>query len=98
MACAIPYYGGRPLEECAEGDDLRTTFHLGAFDEHMWEWRRFKIKCLWFSLESSHHSLPVERYGQIPDHQGKGIGKQLIEAGLEKLKAKVEGTGSMPAF
>jgi hypothetical protein len=23
-----------PLEECAmEGDDLKTTFHLGAFDE-----------------------------------------------------------------
>jgi GNAT superfamily N-acetyltransferase len=83
---------GRPLEECAmEGDDLETTFHLGAFDQlrHVGVATFLKSK----ATESPIHLLDHDSYyqlrgmGVIPAHQGKGIGKQLMENGVEKLKA-----------
>jgi GNAT superfamily N-acetyltransferase len=84
---------GRPLEECAmEGDDLETTFHLGAFDEqrHVGVATFLKSSAVDSPLESaSHHSYyQLRGMGVIPNHQGKGIGKQLIVTGVEKLKVK----------
>ncbi|BAO55182.1 GNAT family N-acetyltransferase [Nonlabens marinus] len=82
---------GRPLEDCAmEGDELETTFHLGAYDDHL------HVGVATF-LKSSAAESPIDPtsnlsfyqlrgMGVIPDHQGKGIGKQLVERGIDMLK------------
>ena len=84
---------GRPLEDCAlSGDDLNTTFHLGAFDDerHVGVATFLKSNAAESPIDSASHDsfYQLRGMGVIPDHQGKGIGKQLIEAGVEKLKVK----------
>ncbi|WP_194850256.1 GNAT family N-acetyltransferase [Nonlabens antarcticus] len=83
---------GRPLEDCAmEGDDLESTFHLGAYDEELHigvatflksEARQSPIV---FDTINSYYQL--RGMGVIPDHQGRGIGKLLLEKGIEKLQS-----------
>jgi len=84
---------GRPLEDCAlTDDDLETTFHLGAFENN----RHVGVATF---LKSSAGESPIKidaaktyyqlrGMGVIPDQQGKGIGKLLLNKGIDKLKAE----------
>jgi len=87
---------GRPLEDCGLAeDDLATTFHLGAYDGD----RHVGVATFLISnaAESPINLPDADSYyqlrgmGVIPDHQGRGIGKQLVKYGIEKLNdLKVE--------
>ncbi|WP_124979492.1 GNAT family N-acetyltransferase [Nonlabens xiamenensis] len=85
---------GRPMEECRfSGDDLGTTFHLGAFDQdqlvgvatflmnkdiHIPEIAELKI----------HQCYQLRGMAVLEQYQGKNIGKRLLKKALEELKDK----------
>jgi GNAT superfamily N-acetyltransferase len=85
---------GRPMEDCHfSGDDLGTTFHLGAFekekllgvatflmnkDVQLEEIEPFKI----------HHCYQLRGMAVLEHLQGKGVGKLLIKTAESILKEK----------
>ena len=76
---------GQPKATCVfEGDDLNTTFHLGLFHHNQ------LIGVVSFMLASNEH-LPGKHQYQLRGmallrpYQNKGLGKLLIDAGIEKL-------------
>ncbi|PRP68036.1 GNAT family N-acetyltransferase [Nonlabens agnitus] len=82
---------GRPLEECAmDGDDLSTTFHLGAFDGDLHVGVATFLKSeavdlpINFPAETTYYQL--RGMGVVADHQGKGIGADIVTQGIHRLK------------
>ena len=81
---------GRPIEECKmEGDDLKSTIHLGAY-------RHDKQVGVATFLDATDDRLPIEiknagacyqlrGMGVAPDQQGNGIGKKLIKQGISMI-------------
>jgi GNAT superfamily N-acetyltransferase len=85
---------GRPLEECHfPGDELGTTFHLGAFEKeriigvatflmnkdiHLNKIRDIKL----------HYCYQLRGMAVLEIAQGKGIGKKLLKQGEQILKER----------
>jgi GNAT superfamily N-acetyltransferase len=85
---------GRPLEECHfPGDELGTTFHLGAFEKeriigvatflmnkdiHLNKIRDIKL----------HYCYQLRGMAVLEIAQGKGIGKKLLKQGEQILKKR----------
>ncbi|SCY40440.1 Acetyltransferase (GNAT) domain-containing protein [Nonlabens sp. Hel1_33_55] len=83
---------GRPIEDCAmDGDDLETTFHLGAFEGDLHVGVATFLKSepvdLPFSVASDASYYQLRGMGVVADQQGKGIGAKLLQEGIKKLKA-----------
>lgn len=83
---------GRPLEDCSlDGDDLQTTFHYGAYDDnlHVGVATFLKSDALESPvvLDKNDSCYQLRGMGVIPEHQGRGIGKLLLEKGIEKLQS-----------
>ncbi len=84
---------GRPLEDCGLAEDnLETTFHLGAFDGE-----RHVGVATFLASDATESPIQLERassyyqlrgMGVLPDQQGKGVGKRLMEHGIDKLQSQ----------
>jgi GNAT superfamily N-acetyltransferase len=82
------------MEDCHfSGDELGTTFHLGAFekdkiigvttclmnkDVHLEKLREFKL----------HHCYQLRGMAVLETMQGKGVGKKLLKRAEQLLKEK----------
>lgn len=85
---------GRPMEDCHfSGDELGTTFHLGAFekdkiigvttclmnkDVHLEKIAEFKL----------HQCYQLRGMAVLESMQGKGVGKKLLKKAEQLLKEK----------
>lgn len=82
---------GRPIKDCVfEGDNLKTTFHLGLFlNENLIGVASYMKNTNAIFSEDNQYQL--RGMAILEDYQKKGLGTLLLQAGKEKLtQMKVE--------
>ena len=77
---------GRPIEDCHfDGDDLKTTFHLGLFDSEtlIGTASFFKASNILFSEKEQYQ---LRGMAILEPFQGKGLGKLILHYCEQELK------------
>lgn len=79
---------GRAIETCAfEGDELKTTFHLGGFLKN-----RLVAVASFYEADQQQHGLigAVQLRGMavLEDYHGMGYGKEVLQFGERFVKEK----------
>ncbi|SFS67131.1 Protein N-acetyltransferase, RimJ/RimL family [Zhouia amylolytica] len=76
---------GRPLETCVfEGDDLKSTFHLGAF----YNKNLVGVVTMMKSAEKTENVFQLRGMAVLDDYQKKGIGEELVCHAEEEVRKK----------
>lgn len=80
---------GLPENECLfDQDSLKTTFHLGYFDEEE------HLVCILTCMKENHGKLAKDAYrlrgmATHPNHIRKGYAKKLLNAAIDHLKLQL---------